>query len=128
MEYTQPYKLLIVDDEPGIVDLIQKIYKQKGFVTFGAGDGIVAVEIYQKEHPAVTLIDVHMPYSPIDGVETLQRIKAINPAAVCIMLSRITDPDRVEASRAAGAFAYILKPMETQDIDQAIFEATGIKL
>jgi CheY-like chemotaxis protein len=128
MEYTQPYKLLIVDDEPGIVDLIQKIYKQKGFVAFGAGDGIAAVEIYQKERPHVTLIDVHMPYSPIDGVETLQRIKAINPTAVCIMLSRITDPDRVEASRAAGAFAYILKPMETEDIDQAIFEATGIKL
>jgi CheY-like chemotaxis protein len=128
MEYTQPYKLLIVDDEPGIVDLIKKIYRQKGYITFGAGDGIAAVEIYQKEQPTVTLIDVHMPYSPIDGVETLQRIKAINPVAVCIMLSRITDPEKVEASRAAGASAYILKPMEIEDVDQAIFEATGIKL
>jgi DNA-binding response OmpR family regulator len=121
-------KLLIVDDEPGIVDFIQKIYQRKGFVTFGATDGIVAVAIYQKEKPEVTLIDVHMPYSPIDGVETLQRIKEINPAAACIMISRITDPEKVGASRALGAAAYILKPIEIEAIDEVIFEATGIKL
>ena len=40
-------KLLIVDDEEGIVFFVQRIYKKRGFVTFGATDGISAVEIFK---------------------------------------------------------------------------------
>jgi len=50
MENNRPLKLLVVDDEPGIVDFIQKIYQRKGFTTFGATDGITAVEIFQGRH------------------------------------------------------------------------------
>lgn len=51
-------KLLIVDDEEGIVDMIQRIYKKKGFLTFGTFDGIKAVEIFEKEHPEINFIGV----------------------------------------------------------------------
>ncbi|MCM8781480.1 MAG: hypothetical protein NC828_00250 [Candidatus Omnitrophica bacterium] len=57
MSKKQP-KLLIVDDEPTIVEYIRKIYQKKGFITFGATDGISAVELFQKERPTVNLIDV----------------------------------------------------------------------
>jgi two-component system OmpR family response regulator len=123
MDSPQTLKLLIVDDEPGIVDFIQKIYQRKGFVTFGATDGIAAVDIYRKESPQISLIDVHMPYSPIDGVETLKRIRDINNNAACIMVTRITEKDKVEASRALGASAYLLKPFELEELDKAILEA-----
>jgi DNA-binding response OmpR family regulator len=122
MENTRPLKLLVVDDEPGIVDFIQKIYQRKGFTTFGATDGITAVEIFQKESPQISLIDIHMPYSPIDGVETLKRIKELNADAACIMVTRITEKEKVEASRQLGAAAYILKPLEMEDLDKAISE------
>lgn len=119
-------KLLVVDDEPGIVDFIQKIYTRKGFITFGATDGITAVEIYQKEKPHISLIDIHMPYSPIDGVETLKRIREIDKNAVCIMLTRITEKDKVEGSRSYGAFAYLLKPMSSEELDGAINAAKSM--
>ncbi len=128
MENTQPLKLLVIDDEPGIVDYVKKIYQRKGFLTFGATDGISAVEIFQKERPNISLIDIHMPYSPIDGVETLKKIKEIDPEACCIMVTRITEKEKVEQSKKLGAKAYILKPLELQDLDKAISNALNIKL
>lgn len=126
MQEQASLKLLVVDDEEGIVDFIKRIYSRKGFVTFGATDGITAVEIFQKERPQVSLIDIHMPYSPIDGVETLRRIKEIDKDATCIMVTRITEKDKVEESRKFGASAYILKPIELEELDKAIAEVAKI--
>lgn len=128
MENKQPLKLLVVDDEEGIVDFTKKIYSRKGFTTFGATDGITAVEIFHKERPQINLIDVHMPYSPIDGIETLKRIKEIDKNAVCIMVTRITEKDKVEAAKRLGASAYVLKPLELEELDKVISEAANIKL
>lgn len=125
---SQPLKLLVVDDEEGIVDFTQRIYKRKGFITFGATDGVTAVDIFQRERPHISLIDVHMPYSPIDGIETLRRIKEIDKNAVCIIVTRITEKDKVEQAKKLGASAYILKPLELEELDKVISEAVKINL
>jgi len=128
MDNKPPLKLLVIDDEEGIVDFTQRIYKRKGFITFGATDGITAVEIFKKERPQINLIDVHMPFSPIDGIETLKRIKEIDKDAICIMVTRITEKDAVEQSRKLGASAYVLKPLELAELDKVISEVTKAKL
>ncbi len=128
MDEQKQLKLLVVDDEEGIVDFTKKIYARKGFVTFGATDGVSAVEIFKKEHPQINLIDVHMPYSPIDGIETLRQIKEIDKNAVCIMVTRITDKEKVEQAKRYGASAYVLKPLELEELDQVISEAAKIDL
>lgn len=122
MDQNQPIKLLIVDDEEGIIEYSVKIYSRKGFTVFSAMDGIAAVEIFKKERPYISLIDVHMPYSPIDGNETLRRIKEIDPAAICIMVTRITEKDKIEQAKRYGASAYLLKPLGIEDIDKVISE------
>ena len=127
MDENQPLKLLVVDDEEGIVDYTTRIYSRKGFTTFSATDGIAAVELFKKERPYISLIDVHMPFSPIDGNETLRRIKEIDPNAICIMVSRITEKDRIEQAKEYGASAYLLKPLGIEDIDKAISEIGKIK-
>lgn len=119
-------KLLVVDDELGIVEYTKRIYARRGFTVFGATDGIAAVEIFKKENPYITLIDVHMPYSPIDGVETLQRIKEINKDAICIMVTRITEKDKIQKSKEFGASAYVLKPLDPDDLDKVIKEVAKI--
>ena len=128
MSEQKQLKLLVVDDEEGIVDFVKRIYSRKGFITFGATDGVTAVEIFRKERPQVNLVDIHMPFSPIDGVETLRRIKEIDKGAICIMVTRITEKDKVEQSKRFGASAYILKPLELEDLDKAISEAAKINL
>lgn len=128
MEENKQIKLLVIDDEEGIVDFVKKIYSRKGFITFGATDGIAAVEIFKKERPQINLIDVHMPYSPIDGIETLRRIKEIDKNAICIMVTRITEKDKVDAAKILGAAAYVLKPLELEELDKVISEAAKINL
>ena len=117
------FKILIVDDEYGIVFMVEKIYKKRGFIVFGASDGIKAVEIFEKEHPDLTFIDIHMPYSPIDGIETLERIKKIDKNANCVMLTRIYDNISISQTKTLGAMHYITKPFQTEDLDKCINEA-----
>ena len=126
MEQNQGVKLLVVDDEVGIVEYTKRIYSRRGFTVFGATDGIAAVEIFKKEAPYITLIDVHMPFSPIDGVETLQRIKEINKDAICIMVTRITEKDKIQKSKEFGASAYVLKPLDLDQLDKVISEVAKI--
>lgn len=116
-------KLLVVDDEKGIVDFTMRIFTKKGFLAFGAHDGVTAVQIFQKERPDICLIDIHMPYSPFDGVETLRRIKAVDSNARCVMVTRITENEKVEESKKLGAFAYLTKPLGVTELDKAIQEA-----
>jgi two-component system response regulator (stage 0 sporulation protein F) len=123
MPENQPIKLLIVDDEPGIVDFTKKIYARKDFLTFGATDGVTAVDVFKNEHPQICLIDIHMPYSPIDGIETLRRIKQLDPQACCIMITRITENEPVKQAKELGAFRYVTKPLDIEDLDKVIEEA-----
>ncbi len=115
-------KILIVDDEYGITFMVDKIYTKRGFIVFKASDGIKAVEIFEKEHPDLVFIDIHMPYSPIDGVETLERIKKIDQNANCVMLTRIYDNIIISQTKGLGAMHYITKPFETEDLDKCIKE------
>lgn len=116
------FKILIVDDEYGIVFMVEKIYKKRGFVVFGANDGIKAVEIFEKERPDIAFLDIHMPYSPIDGIQTLERIKKIDQSANCVMLTRIYDNLSINQTKALGAMHYITKPFQTEDLDKCINE------
>jgi DNA-binding response OmpR family regulator len=116
------FKLLIVDDEESIIFLLQKIYEKSGYKVFVAADGVTAVEIFEKERPDLSFIDVHMPYSPIDGIETLQRIKEIDKNAYCVMITRIDDRITVAKARSLGALHYIPKPFETEELDKCINE------
>lgn len=116
------FKILIVDDEYGIVFMVEKIYKKRGFAVFGASDGIKAVEIFEKERPDIAFLDIHMPYSPIDGIQTLERIKKIDQGANCVMLTRIYDNLSINQTKALGAMHYITKPFQTEDLDKCIAE------
>jgi CheY-like chemotaxis protein len=117
-----PFKVLIVDDEPAILDFTKKFYDRVGYVTFGTANGLEAVEIFRRERTDVNFIDVHMPFSPIDGVEVLRRIKEIEAGAQCIMLSRINEPEPIRRSRELGALHYILKPFDIEALDRYIEE------
>lgn len=113
-------KLLVVDDEEAIVDFVKKLYDLEGFDTFGATDGAKAVEIFKKEKPQIAVLDIFMPYSPFDGIEALRQIKAIEPKTICIMVSRITDKEKIEEAKKLGAEHYVIKPVDLEDLKRVI--------
>lgn len=122
---SEKIKVLVVDDEEGIVDFAQKMLVLKGYNAFGAKDSDKALEIFKKENPEICLLDVHLTYSPLDGVEILEEIKKINPKTECIMVSRITDEEKINKAKKLGALDYLLKPVDANDLVAAVNKVAG---
>ncbi|MBI5144792.1 MAG: response regulator [Candidatus Omnitrophica bacterium] len=112
----EPLKILIVEDEEDILIETKDIFEKKGFVAFTAIDSSEALEIFQKERPRVCLLDVHMPKSKLDGIGILEQIRLVDKSCICIMLTRLTDKDKVDAARRLGANHYVLKPLDYHEL------------
>ena len=122
----QSVKILVVDDEEGILDFVQRILRFRGFETFGTMDGVEAVKIFEKERPAIVLIDVQLNDSKIDGIEVLEHIKKIAPSTVCLMITRITEPDAIDKAKTLGAEQYLLKPLDTKELLAQVADAVRL--
>lgn len=103
-------KILIVDDEPDVVGLIERTLKVYGFDTLKAYDGIGALDLVSTEKPDLILLDIMMPM--MSGYEVCEQIKA-NPQTQTIpvvCLSSAHTPDARAHSLRAGAAELITKP------------------
>ena len=107
-------KILVVDDEEDITHFTAKILQSDGFETFQALNGAQALAIYEKERPQICIIDVHLGYSKIDGMDVLRKIRATDKDAECIMITRITDQDTIAEAKKLGVKTYLLKPLASE--------------
>jgi DNA-binding response OmpR family regulator len=107
-------KILVVDDEEDIAHFTAKILQYDGFTAFKAMDGAQALAIFEKERPQICLIDVHLGYSKIDGMDVLRKIKATDKNTECIMITRITDKDTIAEAKKLGVKEYLLKPLASE--------------
>jgi DNA-binding response OmpR family regulator len=119
----QPVKILVVDDEEGILDFMQRILRFRGFETLGALDGEEALRLFEAHSPSIALIDIQLNDSPIDGIKILERIKQKAPQTVCLMVTRITEPETIDRAKALGAELYLLKPLDTKELLSRVAEA-----
>lgn len=109
-------RILAVDDEPHILKLVSFSLRAQGFEVLEATDGLAAVDVAEKEHPDLILLDVMMP--ALDGYEACRRIKA-NPATKdipVVMLSAKSQKTEQAAGVEAGALDYICKPFTPKDL------------
>lgn len=111
--------ILLVDDEPHIRKFVSLILKQLGTpFLLEAGNGEEAVEIYKRENPDLVLLDISMP--KVDGLETLKRIRAIDPDAVVIMLTSMANRQSIEEALNNGAANYIRKDTPKEEIAKSL--------
>ena len=111
-------KILIVDDEEDIRELLRDFFTNKGFTILEAGDGPEALEIVQKEIPAVVLLDVQMP--EMSGIEVLKRIKQKFPQIGVVMATAISDEGTTREAIRLGAYSYILKPFDLSYLEMVV--------
>ena len=83
-----------------------------------AADGEAAVALCAERRPDVVLMDLEMP--EVDGVEATRRIKSENPAAAVVVLTSVSDRDRIMRALDAGAAGYLLKDVEPEELRKAI--------
>ena len=112
MIQTDNYKILLVDDEPDILEFVSYNLKKEGFEVLTASDGIEAVKIARNELPHLIILDVMMP--GIDGIETceeIKRIPALRNTIIAFLTARGEDYSQI-AGFDAGADDYISKPIK----------------
>jgi len=117
-----PKKVLIVDDEEFVRQLIQIKLKFCGIETVEAGNGVEAIEKAVSERPDLILLDVMMP--KMNGFETCQRLKANKETShiPIIMLTARGDPSAKERGENAGALEYLTKPFSPQKLAERVLE------
>jgi DNA-binding NtrC family response regulator len=112
-------RILVVDDEPDMVETVARILTRLGHEPVTATDGATALELLARERPDLVLTDLKMP--GMDGLEVLKEVKRISPEApVILFTAHATIETAVEAIKG-GAFDYIPKPF-TADQLQVVIE------
>ena len=105
-------KILIVDDEPDIIEFLSYNLKKEGFKVYSANNGTEAIEVATKKLPHLIILDVMMP--GIDGLETCERIREIpklSNVLIAFLTARGEDYSQI-AGFEKGADDYITKPIK----------------
>ena len=116
-------RVLIVDDEEELVSALTERLELRGFVAGGATSGDAALDALESGAWDVVLLDVRMP--GIGGFDLTRRIRSEHPDTAVVLLTGRTSADDEEESRAAGAFAYLIKPIPIERLEEALRTAAG---
>ena len=104
--------ILIIDDDADICDTLTKVLKLEGHEVLTAGSGEEAVDIARERDCQMAFIDVKLPN--IDGLETLLRLKEVNPDLLTVMMTGFRNEvkDALDKAQAASAITCLYKPFD----------------
>lgn len=117
--------ILVVDDDPNLRKTLADILRVKGYETVVAGTGAEAIAAAQRDMFSLALIDLMLPDMP--GLEVMAGIKAIAPLTEAIILTGHASMDSAIKATGQGAFAYLLKPYQMDELLQKIGHAVERK-
>jgi len=107
-------RILIVDDEIDILELMQELFESKGYSAITATNGLEALNIIKNQEPDVVLTDIRMP--EMDGMQLLQIINKDHPGIPVIMVTAHGTIETAVEAMKLGAKDYILKPLRLDEI------------
>jgi DNA-binding response OmpR family regulator len=106
-------RVLVVDDEASIVDLVRGYLEREGMDVISADDGPTALEFIREWAPDVVVLDVMLP--GIDGFEVLRRTRTMTDAYVIMLTARAEEIDRI-VGLSVGADDYLVKPFSPREL------------
>lgn len=114
MNETQtPIRVLVVDDEPAIREILVRYLGDEGMTVTEVGDGLSAVRSALTEHPHIMLLDLNLPM--LSGVEVLRRVREHSDLPVIMLTRRDAEIDRI-LGLELGADDYIAKPFSPREV------------
>jgi len=105
--------VLVVDDEKHIVELVKLYLEQAGFAVETAMDGAKALALFERQAPALTVLDLMLP--EVDGWEVCRRIRAKSDAPILMLTARDDDVDKI-VGLELGADDYMTKPFNPREL------------
>lgn len=121
MDQTTVKRILCVEDEPEMIDLIRLILGRRGFEVHGAAGGIEGVRLIRELHPDLVLLDLMMP--DMDGWEVYQQMKAdaaTRDIPVIVVTAKAQNIDKVLGLHIAKVDDYIAKPFSPQELMDSV--------
>src|ERR671925_576621 len=106
-------RVLIVDDEPMVCDVLERYLTRSGFITESAGDGEAAMRAFDASRPDLVLLDLMLPR--IDGFDVFHRIRARAATPVIMLTARGEETERI-AGLELGADDYVAKPFSPREV------------
>jgi DNA-binding NtrC family response regulator len=114
-------KILVIDDEPGILDLLYNVLRHKGHEAVLAELGRKGVQLFQREHPHATILDLKM--LDMDGLDVLREIRALDPTALVIILTGYGTEEREREARELGVAEFLQKDSASHTLGAALDRA-----
>ncbi len=121
----RPVKILVVDDEEIVLFLARDALEDAGYEIKVAGGGLQALEMIEKEYFDFILTDIRMP--GCDGLELSRKAREINPSIGVIFMTGYANLNTAKDAIKEGAYDYIMKPFELNEIRQAVRNAVKKK-
>jgi DNA-binding response OmpR family regulator len=121
---SEAFRVLVVDDDPGIRDYLEALGARRGWRIFVAAGGEEALGSLGDTRPDVVTLDVMLP--GIDGLETLRRLKELLPDVPVIMVSGQERRGTADRARALGASDFLCKPFAAEDLEAAVRGVLGL--
>jgi two-component system, OmpR family, phosphate regulon sensor histidine kinase PhoR len=115
-------KLLVVDDELGMREGMRRILTRYGFSVVTADNGQTALDLAAKEEFHLVLVDLKMP--GLDGFAVMERLRELQPASVCIVVSAFATIESAVQSTKRGAFDFVVKPFAPDELLRVVIRAS----
>ncbi len=125
MSGKEKHRILVVDDELSMREFLDIFLVQEGYAVTLAENGEKACEILEKERFGLVITDIRMQH--IDGIGVLKKAKESDPRAVVIMISAFATAETAVEAMKEGAYDYIPKPFNLDDLKRIIEEAIRSK-
>jgi DNA-binding response OmpR family regulator len=116
-------RVLVLDDEPTIVDILVDYLAAQGYEVVGTRDAPDAFTMMEVSPPDVLLLDIKMPM--VDGVTVLRRVRALYPNMPVIMVTANADEAVARDTLARGAFDYVVKPFDFEHLARVVAAAVA---
>lgn len=106
-------RILVVDDEPMVVEVVERYLEREGFAVHSAADGLAAMEAYAAVRPHLVVLDLMLPR--LGGMEVCSRIRAASKTPIIMLTARGDEMDRI-AGFDSGADDYLAKPFSPREL------------
>ena len=114
-------KILVVDDEQSLREVLSIMLKRTGYAVTSVADGEEAVELLSKEIFDLVITDLRMP--KIDGMEVLKAVKSASPETVVLVITAFATADSAVEAMKQGAYDYLTKPFQVDEVQLIIRNA-----
>ena len=116
-------KILIVDDEGGIVDEVKSYFEEEGFIVFTADTGKDGIDIMSREKPDLILLDMKLP--DMSGLNVLKATKVNSPASKVIVNTGYVDQAAIDEAERLGRDSFLQKPFNLERLREEIDKLIG---